>query len=74
MKCSLVLSFLLVVIVGACSKSPSTNEMLVGEWAPRSAELGGQAFAVANFGGATLKLTMDRYDFAGDNGTYEISA
>jgi uncharacterized protein (TIGR03067 family) len=51
---------------------PLTGPTLAGQWAPVSAELGGQEFAVANFGGATLRLTADTYEFAGDRGTYAI--
>ena len=39
---------------------------------PVSAELGGQTFPVANFGGAILRLTTDTYEFAGDKGTYSV--
>lgn len=28
---------------------------------------------MANFGGATLSLTADTYEFAGDRGTYSVS-
>lgn len=40
-----------------------------GEWVPQSAELGGRPYPVENFAGATLKLTAESYDFAGDKGT-----
>lgn len=46
--------------------------LLAGQWAPLSAQLGGQDFPVANFGGASLKLTETRYDFAGDRGSYTV--
>jgi uncharacterized protein (TIGR03067 family) len=49
---------------------PATRPTLAGQWAPQSAELGGQVFPVATFGGATLLLTADTYEFAGDKGTY----
>jgi uncharacterized protein (TIGR03067 family) len=58
---------LVVLALAACSRAT-----LAGRWAPQSAELGGQAFPVANFGGATLQLTMDSYEFAGDKGTYAV--
>lgn len=45
---------------------------LAGQWAPQSAELGGRVFPVATFAGATLRLTGDTYDFAGDKGTYAL--
>jgi uncharacterized protein (TIGR03067 family) len=46
--------------------------MLAGHWAPQSADLAGQVFPVANFAGATLRLTMDTYEFGGDKGTYAV--
>jgi uncharacterized protein (TIGR03067 family) len=51
---------------------PLAGPTLAGQWAPVFAELGGQEFPVANFGGATLRLTADTYEFAGDKGTYAI--
>lgn len=46
--------------------------MLVGDWTPVSAQLGGQDFPVANFGGAALRMTAHGYEFAGDRGSYDI--
>jgi uncharacterized protein (TIGR03067 family) len=65
-----VLSALAIV---SCSSSPRSGPTLAGQWAPVTAELGGGAFPVANFGGATLSLTADTYEFAGDKGTYSVS-
>ena len=45
---------------------------LAGTWTPVSAELAGQDFPVANFGGATLHLTDSTYEFASDKGTYTV--
>jgi uncharacterized protein (TIGR03067 family) len=63
---------LFALALAACSSTPHTGHTLSGQWAPLSAELGGQAFPVANFGGATLQLTVDTYEFAGDKGTYAL--
>jgi uncharacterized protein (TIGR03067 family) len=63
----LLLGLPVVFALAACSR-PS----LAGQWAPQSAELGGQAFPVANFAGATLRLTADTYEFAGDKGSYAV--
>jgi uncharacterized protein (TIGR03067 family) len=60
---------LIALAIAACS---CTGAALVGHWSPVSAELGGQAFPVANFGGANLGLTKDTYEFAGDKGTYAV--
>ena len=49
---------------------PGAAPSLAGQWAPESAELGGHPFPVASFGGATLLLTSDGYEFADDRGTY----
>lgn len=62
------LGVLAVLSLAACAPRPS----LAGEWAPASAELGGQDFPVATFQGANLKLTANTYDFAGDKGTYAV--
>ncbi len=45
---------------------------LAGRWLPLSAELGGNDLPVASFGGATLLLTVDTYEFGNDRGSYEI--
>jgi uncharacterized protein (TIGR03067 family) len=57
--------------LAGCSGAPSAPT-LSGRWAPESAELGGQPFPIANFGGAVLQLTMDGYEFANDRGTYVV--
>ena len=56
---------LVALVLADCSR-PS----LAGRWVPQSAELGGVAFPVASFNGATLLLTDSSYDFAGDKGSY----
>lgn len=61
------------VALAACSRTPPASA-LVGRWTPASAELGGQPFPVANFGGASLVLTAGTYEFAGDTGTYSVLA
>jgi hypothetical protein len=48
---------LVALAVAACSSTRPTSPTLAGKWAPLSAELGGQAFPVATFGEATLRLT-----------------
>ena len=63
---------LLAFALAACSSASTTRPTLTGKWAPQSAELGGQVFQVENFRGATLQLTMDTYEFAGDKGTYSV--
>ncbi len=59
-------------VLASCASLPSAGPTLAGQWAPVSAELGGQEFPVASFGGATLQLTVDTYEFAGDKGTYAV--
>ena len=66
-----LLALVATVLLEGCSSTP-TGPTLVGHWGPVTAELGGKDFPVANFDGGTLMLTADRYDFAGDNGTYEL--
>jgi uncharacterized protein (TIGR03067 family) len=63
---------LLTLALANCRSVPRARPSLVGRWAPVSAELAGQPFPVANFAGATLQLTGDSYDFAGDKGTYSL--
>jgi len=72
-----VLSGLLFTLAFAsCTSNPRpiplAGPTLAGQWAPVSAELGGQEFPVANFEGATLRLTANTYEFAGDKGTYAV--
>jgi uncharacterized protein (TIGR03067 family) len=64
-------ALLFALSLAGCTSTP-TGPSLVGHWGPVTAELGGKDFPVANFDGGTLMLTADRYDFAGDNGTYEL--
>jgi uncharacterized protein (TIGR03067 family) len=45
---------------------------LSGQWTPVSAQMGGKDFPVANFAGASLHMTERTYEFAGDQGTYEV--
>jgi uncharacterized protein (TIGR03067 family) len=68
----LLLGFMGVLILAACSSTITTTPTLAGSWAPQSAELGGKEFPVSNFDGAILRLTADKYDFAGDKGTYSL--
>jgi uncharacterized protein (TIGR03067 family) len=67
-----LLGLLVAVALAACSCTRTTGPTLAGHWTPHSAELGGQEFPVTNFGGATLQLTADTYEFAGDKGTYAV--
>jgi len=67
-----LLGFLIAFALTACSSTPATGSSLVGEWAPRSAEFGGEDFPVAGFGGSHLRLTADTYQFAGDKGIYAV--
>ena len=60
---------LATLALAACA---TARPNLVGQWAPQSAELGGRAFPVSSFAGATLRLTADTYDFAGDKGSYAL--
>jgi uncharacterized protein (TIGR03067 family) len=69
---TLLLEPLIALALAACSSSLAASSTLAGCWAPQSAELGGQIFPVANFTGATLRLTVDTYEFAGDKGTYTL--
>lgn len=48
------------------------SAVLAGYWTPVSAVMGGKEFPVANFGGARLHLTGQAYEFAGDQGTYDV--
>jgi uncharacterized protein (TIGR03067 family) len=41
-------------------------------WVPESAQLSGQAFPIATFAGATLRLTADAYEFGGDKGAISL--
>jgi uncharacterized protein (TIGR03067 family) len=68
----LLLGLPIALAVAACASTPTPRPTLAGRWTPLSAELGGRAFPVANFGGATLQLTKDTYEFAGDKGTYTV--
>ena len=70
MNRALGLGLLAVLSLAARSPGPSLD----GEWAPARAELGGQDFPIANFQGATLRLTANTYEFAGDKGTYAVLA
>ncbi|HKC39601.1 MAG TPA: hypothetical protein VKC15_08700, partial [Gemmatimonadales bacterium] len=58
----------LVLTIAAAGCMRSGAPPLAGQWTPVSAELGGQDFPVARFGGATLQLTDSTYEFAGDKG------
>lgn len=67
---------LLTVTLAGCAimshaSLPSTGS-LTCEWAPESAELGGRPFPVESFRDATLHLTAESCDFAGDTGTYRV--
>jgi len=65
-----IVSILLFTLgLGSCTQQAPT---LAGQWMPVSAELAGQDFPVARFGGATLQLTDSTYEFAGDKGTYVV--
>jgi uncharacterized protein (TIGR03067 family) len=64
-------ALLFALSLAGCTSAP-TGATLAGHWGPVTAELGGKDFPVANFDGGTLLLTADRYDFAGDNGTYQL--
>jgi len=65
-----LVGLLLTIVVTSCKRFAAPT--LVGTWTPVSAELGGQNFPVANFAGATLRLTDSTYEFAGDTGTYAV--
>lgn len=67
---------LLPGLVGALALAAcaTARPHLAGQWAPQSAELGGRVFPVASFAGATLRLTGETYEFAGDKGTYALGA
>lgn len=56
----------------ALASCATARPNLIGQWAPQSAELGGRAFPVSSFAGATLRLTADSYDFEGDKGSYAL--
>jgi uncharacterized protein (TIGR03067 family) len=66
---SFLTGLVFTIALASCSGSGPT---LAGEWAPQSAEVGGQPLPVSNFGGANLHLTADTYEFAGDKGTYTV--
>jgi uncharacterized protein (TIGR03067 family) len=68
----LLLGLMVALALTACSSPEVTGQTLAGQWAPQSAELGGQALPVASFKGATLRLTTDTYEFAGDKGTIAL--
>lgn len=62
----------IAVALAACATRQSAGPALSGEWAPESAQLAGQAFPIANFAGATLRLTAGAYEFGGDKGTIAL--
>jgi len=68
----LLTGLLTTLVLAGCSKAPPASPTLAGEWTPVSAALGGADFPVANFGGATLKLTANTYELASDKGTYAL--
>ena len=59
-------------LVIALATAGCTSANLAGNWAPPSAQLGGEDFPVSNFAGATLKLTESAYEFGGDKGTIAV--
>jgi uncharacterized protein (TIGR03067 family) len=63
---------LVSLVLAGCAGTRNAGPTLAGRWSPVSAELGGKDFPVANFAGATLALTTDAYDFAGDKGSYAV--
>jgi uncharacterized protein (TIGR03067 family) len=69
---TLLLGLQVALALAACSSIWTKSPSLAGQWAPQSAELGGQGFPVASFKGATLRLTMDTFEFAGDKGTIAL--
>jgi len=62
----------LVLTIAAAGCMRSGAPPLAGQWTPVSAELAGQDYPVARFGGATLQLTDSTYEFAGDKGSYAV--
>ncbi|MBS0192738.1 MAG: hypothetical protein JSR34_00630 [Proteobacteria bacterium] len=74
--CACVLS--LAISVGAARPMNAvepdvpSGSLLAGQWTPVSAQMGGQDLPVASFGGASLQLTQNRYDFADDHGSYTV--
>jgi uncharacterized protein (TIGR03067 family) len=70
MKRRALLGLVCVALTGCSHTAPAAT--LGGQWTPVSAELGGQDFPIANFAGATLRLTSDTYEFGGDKGTYSV--
>jgi uncharacterized protein (TIGR03067 family) len=70
MHCRGLRGLLLTIAAAGCMRSGAPP--LAGQWTPVSAELSGQDFPVANFGGATLQLTDSTYEFAGDKGSYAV--
>ncbi len=82
MKLRVLPALLLSLSLAACGGSrgmsgsvlpdvPATS-LLAGQWTPISAELGGNDYPVANFGGASLQMSGNSYNFAGDTGTFTI--
>jgi uncharacterized protein (TIGR03067 family) len=72
MKRRVLPGLLFALVLTACAHTPPGGARLDGRWAPTRAELGGQDFPIANFGGATLRLAADTYTFGGDSGTYAV--
>jgi uncharacterized protein (TIGR03067 family) len=64
----------IAIVLAACVSAPPKPPSIVGQWAPASAELGGQAMPVAAFAGATLRLMADTYEFGNDKGSYAVVA
>jgi len=63
MRRLLIPSLVLLALAG-CKGGAS----LPGHWAPQSAMFAGSDFPITSFGGATLQLTNDTYEFGGDKG------
>lgn len=58
--------------LAGCATRQSAGPALSGVWVPESAQLAGQAFPIANFAGATLRLTADAYEFGSDKGAIRL--
>lgn len=59
-------------IAGSVLPDIPATSMLAGQWTPTSAELAGIDYPITNFGGASLQMSGNSYNFAGDIGTFMV--
>lgn len=58
--------------LAGCGRGAPDGHALAGRWTPESATLGGRDLPVANFQGATLRMTAEDFDFGGHKSRYKV--